>query len=144
MKQLKNPTTFMVGLVFSLLVTVIAWYWYKSTSAEDGALDLLDRMAETEARLRRTQANLASVDELPAQYISLEKNGAVQGKTAVSPTDDLERVKGIGPVFAQRLNAAGIYTLDQLLEQTPGQLALILDVYEWRAEAILAEAQKLV
>jgi len=142
MKQLKNPTAFIVGLVFSFLVTVIAWYWYKSTSAEDGALDLLDRMAETEARLRRTQADLASLDELPARYISLEKNGAVQVKTAVSP-DELERVKGIGPVFAQRLNAAGIYTFAQLLEQTPGQLALILDVYEWRAEAILAEARRL-
>ncbi len=143
MKQLKNPKTFVLGLVFSLLVTVIAWYWYKSTSAEEGALDLLDRMAQTETRLRQAQTAAGQAEAEPARYISLDSNGTVSVKTAVTP-EDLERVKGIGLVFARRLQAAGVYTLDQLLQQSPEELALVLDIYEWRAEAILAEAQKLV
>lgn len=142
MKKLKHPVTFFLGLVFSLLVTVVVWYWYKSTSAEEGALDLLDRMAATDARLRQAQSALDGKEVTPAQYISLERNGSVYLKTAVSP-EDLQRVKGIGPVFARRLNAAGILTLDQLLQQPADQLAAILDIYEWRAETILAEARKL-
>ena len=143
MKKLKVPTTFILGLTFSFLAVVIAWYWYKSTSAEDGALDLLDRMAETEMRFRQAQAATSHEEVVPARYISLERNGTVHVQTAVSP-DDLERVKGIGPVFAARLQAAGIHTLEQLLRQNPAQLAVIMDVYEWRAEAILAEARRLV
>lgn len=143
MKQLKNPTTFFLGLLFSLLVTVIVWYWYKSTSAEDGALDLLDRMAVTEGRLRQAQAAIADNEPLAARYISLDKNGAVHVKTAVSP-DDLERVKGIGPVFAARLQAAGVHTIDKLTTRTADQVAIILDIAESRAEAILAEAKRLL
>lgn len=144
MKQLKNHNTFFLGLLFSLLVTVIVWYWYKSTSAEEGALDLLDRMAQTEARLRQAQANREEGEPLPARYISLENHNTVSGETAVSSADDLQEVKGIGPVFAQRLNAAGVHTLAELVALSASQIAAMLDIPEGRAEAILAEAYGLV
>ena len=44
MNKLKNPSTFVFGLVFGTLIGLLVWYWYKATSAEDGALDLLDRL----------------------------------------------------------------------------------------------------
>lgn len=143
MKRVKQPKVFILGLTLSLLVTVIVWYWYKSTAAEEGALDLLDRMAGTEARLRQAQTALRERDALPAQYITLERNGTVHVKTAVAP-DDLERVKGIGPVFAARLQTAGIHTVADLAALNPDQLAIILDIPESRAEAVLTEAKRLI
>lgn len=43
-----------------MLVAIILWYYQKSTSAEDGALDLLDRYAELKARIRRIEASIAA------------------------------------------------------------------------------------
>lgn len=43
-----------------MLVAIILWYYQKSTSAEDGALDLLDRYAELKARIRRIEASAAA------------------------------------------------------------------------------------
>ncbi len=143
MKRVMQPKVFLLGLPLSLLVVVIIWYWYKSTSAEEGALDLLDRMAETEARLRHVQAMIQERDAMPAQYITLERNGTVHVKTAVS-SEDLERVKGIGPVFAARLQAAGVHTVGELAALNADQLAIILDIPESRAETVLVEAKRLI
>ena len=142
MKRVKKPKIFLLGLTLSLLVTVIVWYWYKSTAAEEGALDLLDRMGGTEARLRQAQAMIKERD-LPAQYITLERNGTVHVKMAAAP-NDLERVKGIGPVFAARLQATGVHTIAELAALTADQVAVILDIPESRAEAVLAEAKRSV
>ena len=46
--------------------------------------------------------------------------------------DDLEQIDGIGPVYEQRLFAAGIETYGQLAAATPEQLAHILDVMNWQ------------
>ncbi len=37
---------------------LLFWYWQKSTSAEDGALVLLDRLAIAEARIRELEQQL--------------------------------------------------------------------------------------
>jgi predicted flap endonuclease-1-like 5' DNA nuclease len=58
--------------------------------------------------------------------------------------DDLTLVKGIGPVFGQRLNNAGIYTFAQLAALTPSYLKEVIvspddlpnvDADEWISEA---------
>ena len=46
---------------------------------------------------------------------------------AVVEPDRLEDVKGIGPIFTQRLNEAGIYTLDQLAQLTPEQITEMME-----------------
>ena len=38
-------STFLVGFLIASLTALIVWYYQKSTSAEEGALDLLDRYA---------------------------------------------------------------------------------------------------
>jgi hypothetical protein len=151
MNKLKNPSTFGFGLVFSTLIGLIIWYWYKSTSAEDGALDLLDRMVASDSRIRDLESQLKS--ESVDNYITLESNGdnlppfwksekvlTVEAKEAA---DDLTQVKGIGPVFAQKLQAADIDTLAKLTAVSPAQLADILKTSETRAEAILVDARKI-
>ena len=53
-------STFLVGFVFAMLVALIVWYYQKSTSAEDGALALLDRYADAEARVKELEAALTA------------------------------------------------------------------------------------
>ncbi len=48
--------------------------------------------------------------------------------------DDFTRIDGIGPVFAQRLNAAGVRTFAQLAALTPEQVA---DIIGWPAERVI-------
>ena len=151
MKKLKDPSTFGFGLLFGTLIGLLVWYWYKSTSAEDGALDLLDRMGMADSKIRDLESKLHM--EPVENYITLEPMGDVLPPflaTAPAPavetatsSEDLQRVKGIGPVFAQKLQAVDIDTLVELTAVSPKKLAEILTISEGRAAAILTEAQRI-
>ena len=54
-------STFLIGFLIGSLIAIIVWYYQKSTTAEDGALDLLDRYADSEARVRELETALVSV-----------------------------------------------------------------------------------
>jgi len=141
-KRLQKPSTFVFGLIFGALVGLIAWYWYKSTSAEDGALNLLDKMALVDARIR--QLETMTEPEPVENYITLEPmTSSLPPFLETVDAEDLQRVKGIGPVFAGRLQAAGIGTVAALTAVSHTTLADILNVPDSRAEDILAEAQRL-
>lgn len=141
-KRLQKPSTFVFGLIFGALVGLIAWYWYKSTSAEDGALNLLDKMALVDARIR--QLETMTEPEPVENYITLEPmTSSLPPFLETVDAEDLQRVKGIGPVFAGRLQAAGIGTVAALTAVSPTTLADILNVPDSRAEDILAEAHRL-
>jgi predicted flap endonuclease-1-like 5' DNA nuclease len=47
--------------------------------------------------------------------------------------DRLEAIKGIGPVFAKRMNAAGIFTYADLADQDPEKLLAIVEAKPWQA-----------
>lgn len=53
-------STFLFGFVIASLVAIIIWYYQKSTSTEDGALDLLERYAQSQARLRQLEQQVSS------------------------------------------------------------------------------------
>jgi hypothetical protein len=55
-----RPSTFLTGFLIALMMAVIFWYYQKSTSAEDGALDLLDRYAQARARIGELESELVS------------------------------------------------------------------------------------
>jgi predicted flap endonuclease-1-like 5' DNA nuclease len=44
---------------------------------------------------------------------------------ASGPPDDLQSLKGVGPKFAQMLNARGIIRYDQLAQMTPAEIDLL-------------------
>ena len=50
---------FLIGFLIAGLTALIVWYYQKSTTAEDGALNLLDRYADAEARVRELEEALA-------------------------------------------------------------------------------------
>ncbi|HEX9839870.1 MAG TPA: DUF4332 domain-containing protein [Anaerolineales bacterium] len=60
--------------------------------------------------------------------------------------DNLQAIKGIGPVFSQRLNEAGITTFEQLARLKPKELEKILgELYRRffsKQETILAQAKE--
>ncbi len=131
----KQSHNFLIGLIIGTLIGVAIWYWQKSTSAEDGALDLLDRLANAERKMNQMRADFG-------QKVQQQ----VGGETAVAtpePTepDDLTRVKGIGPTYATRLQAANINTYATLKQLSVAELAAILNINESWAERISNEAQ---
>ena len=50
---------FLIGFLIAALTALLVWYYQKSTTTEDGALDLLDRYADAEARVRELEEALA-------------------------------------------------------------------------------------
>ena len=141
----KRSSIFFIGLLLATLLYLIIWYWQKSTRAEDGALALLDRLKRAEENARRYQEQVRQQPE-PSQA---EVAAATTPATAVADSadsslvDNLQRVKGIGPVFEGRLHEAGIVTLVQLTALPANRVAELLDVSMGRAARILAEAQRL-
>lgn len=128
---------FVIGLLFGAMIGALVWYWQKSTSAEDGALALLDRLAGAEARLREMKSIHRTDFERQAEVESRVAE-VVQSKEA-GTVDDLQSVKGIGPAFERRLLDADVHALAQLGALEAEVLAQILGVSTVRAQAILAE-----
>lgn len=58
MRSLRS--TFLIGFLIAALTALLVWYYQKSTTAEDGALALLDRFADSEARVRELEEALAT------------------------------------------------------------------------------------
>jgi predicted flap endonuclease-1-like 5' DNA nuclease len=125
----KHSTNFLIGFILGALICVVVWYWQKSTAADEGALELLDRMAELDRKLRQPKTAQSPQPAIPVP---------------VAQPDDLQQVKGVGPVFDGRLQASGITTIAQLAALPPAKLAELLDIGEQRAAAILVDAGSLM
>ncbi len=53
-------STFIIGFIIASLTALMIWYYQKSTSLEEGALDLLDRYAQSQARLSELEDHALS------------------------------------------------------------------------------------
>ena len=129
---------FLFGLLIGGLLGIIFWYWQKSTSAEDGALSVLDRLAASEARVRELEARLrqAAADRTappdPTSKIDDKTPAPVEEE---STADNLQEIEGIGPTYARRLQEGGIDTFAELARQTP---ARVVEISGARSEGIAA------
>lgn len=147
----RNRSNFFVGLLIGSLLVLLFWYYQKSTSAEDGALALLDRLAEAQNRLRRAgqQPGLDVTEAIkvgPTSDVGIEAavSAPVDEPMPAALTADLQQVQGVGPVFARRLHQAGVHTAVTLAGLSAGRLAEILDINEGRADNILAATNELL
>lgn len=116
--------SFWMGFFLALAGGVLVWYWQKSTSADEGALDLLDELAKVRANMREMQSSEKMEETAvapPAQ------------STKAAPADDLTAINGIGPVYARRLQEAGIATFANLAAQDPERLSQIVQLKAWQA-----------
>ncbi|NPA06591.1 MAG: hypothetical protein GXO54_04220 [Chloroflexi bacterium] len=50
----------------------------------------------------------------------------LEAERAARRDDDLQQIRGIGPVIERKLNEAGIYTIEQLAQLTVQELAAII------------------
>jgi predicted flap endonuclease-1-like 5' DNA nuclease len=98
-----------LGLLIGWLIEwIIDWFYWRNRVrliAEENA-SLNERIANLETKKGRAQKTRPLRDR--------------QGK------DNLQAIRGIGPVIARRLNEAGVYTFEELAELTPDQLQEIL------------------
>lgn len=145
----RNRSNFVVGVVIGSLLVLLVWYYQKSTSAENGALALLDRLAEAQKRMRLAQmdgpqrlslvpdAVLDAIEVGETVDVVAEKATDATAVSSQSPIDALQQVNGIGPVFAERLHAADVSTITAVAALSALRLAEILDINEGRAENIL-------
>lgn len=141
MTKKRRFSNFFIGFLLSGLAWLLFWYWQKSTSAEDGALEMLDRLAAAEARVKASQARFAEFKAQVEETAPLEAE--VEATVSTVEPDDLQQIKGVGPVFASRLQVAGITTFAAVAAQTADRLMTLLDIGPNRAADIMAEAQKL-
>ena len=124
---------FLTGLLLGTILAAAIWYWQKSTSAEDGALEVLDRLAVAEARL---QAMREQMEASPGETSVPE--------AAAPPVDDLQQIDGIGPTYARRLREAGIITVADLAAADPQQVQQLSAARSLDAAAAwIAAAQEL-
>ena len=124
-----------IGLIAGWVIEwIIDWlFWRRGESQDSGLQDKL-RRAEAEADQLRAQldehgvklsdAN-QTIDNLRARL------DALAGQVS-QPEDQLERIKGIGSVFAGRLKAAGVHTFEELAALTPERVRDIIRPEEWQ------------
>jgi predicted flap endonuclease-1-like 5' DNA nuclease len=127
--------------------------------------ELRHKLAEAEAENARLQALLAEAEAKAASVATLgaaatadTRFSSGQGSLSAlagleTPArqipqrrDNLVDIDGIGPVYAKRLNEAGIVSFAQLAELTPDQIRAIIKPAEWQkidAESWIAQAKRL-
>lgn len=112
---------FWIGFVFTAALTAwIYWLWRQKREVAPAPIVVTSRMPKS-----------ASIGQ-----------GRASGRR--SPiSEPLEEIRGIGPVFANRLNEAGIYSFAQLAAASPDEIQRITGVTRWDPADWIAEARKL-
>lgn len=133
---------FWLGLVAGLIIGwVVEWiidwrFWRRDLFVGLEREKLLRReLADARREISRLQAQLADATWPAKEAIA-----------AVVVRDPLEQIEGVGPLFAQRLHEAGIFTFDQLANTTPDAVQRALQLDDRRnvdAQAWIAQAKDL-
>lgn len=106
----------------------------------------IEGLRSEHARLVQThQKALSDLDASTAQAATHAADlAALRAVGTTERRDPLVDINGIGPVYQERLYAAGITTFAMLLEQGPDRLRELVEAKEWQdidAEAWIAEAR---
>jgi predicted flap endonuclease-1-like 5' DNA nuclease len=96
--------------------------------------ELEAQVAEVEAERANAEARVAEVE---AQVAELEAERAAE-----TEPEDLTVIDGIGPKYAERLEAAGITTFEALRSATVAEVVEAADVSEGRAEDWIEATRK--
>lgn len=135
---------FLLGFAASVALGAVFWYWRKSTTADEGALRLLDELAEARARAEQAQAQLGDLGQVSRPPAA--PSGDEPGDGVDDAPDDLTAINGIGPVYAGRLQEAGIKTYAALAAQNAAYLRQVAQLKAWHAadpEEWIAAAREL-
>ncbi len=122
---------FVLGLLVGWLVEwLIDWYYWRS------------RLYNVVKENTNLQERISALETKRNQSFKPDKGLTLTDKAG---KDNLEAIKGIGPIYARRLRDAGIQTFEQLSQLTPERLGEILGERYKRLfsnqETILAQAK---
>lgn len=109
----KNVTaSFWIGFLIAAVIAGLAyWYWRTQPWLPDPAVSL----------------------EAPGRAAMPSESQAGRSiEVEVRQKDKLERISGIGPVFARRLNEAGIFSFAELAALTPDELRERMGLEPWQ------------
>ena len=124
-----NPVIgILIGLLIGWLIEwVIDWlFWRRGSTRQD------EKLTAAEEEIAQLKSQLIAARNAPPKVIVKEK-------------DNLEKIKGIGVVFAKRFNDADVHTFAELAALTVERAREIINPEEWQAidpEAWIAEARK--
>jgi len=128
-----------LGLLIGWLVEwVIDWFYWRGR---------MRPVAEENARLAQDNEGLkeriASLETKVSRKSQLAKTRPTSDKAR---KDNLQAIKGVGPVISKRLNEAGIYTFEELSRLTTDELEEIMGSLSKRffpkQESILTQARE--
>jgi predicted flap endonuclease-1-like 5' DNA nuclease len=119
---------FAVGLIIGLIVGwliewTIDWLFWRRRNGK-----LRERLTAAEAQISELTAKLAEVPTGPVRVVVKEVV-----KEVLKEKDHLERIRGIGPVFARRFQEAGVHTFAQLAALAPDRAREVVAVENWQA-----------
>ena len=128
-----------LGLLIGWLVEwVIDWFYWRGRIrpvAEENA-----RLARDNADLKERLASMEAKISRKSQLAKTRPTGDRAGK------DNLQAIKGVGPVISKRLNEAGVYTFEELSQLNPDELQEIMGPLSKRffpkQENILTQAKE--
>ncbi len=129
---------FWVGLIIGLILGwalewVIDWlFWRRDGEATAPSrtidIDLQGKLAALEAEKESLSARLQEALNRKPEVVVQEVV-----KEVLVQRDRLQKIHGIGDVFAGRFNEAGVYTFAQLAALTPDRARQIINPEEWQA-----------
>ncbi|MCB0036345.1 MAG: DUF4332 domain-containing protein [Anaerolineales bacterium] len=101
-------------------------------------------MGSVEAHYHTAQEKLSELpllqqkNEVLRQQVEemVEEAEALHKKLQLHERDDLKAIYGIGPVYVERLQAAGVDTFAKLAEKTPEELREIVKIKPWQSTNI--------
>ncbi len=136
--------TFLVGLIVGWVIEwLIDWRFWRRDDEQ-----VRKQLAEARTKILELQQENEQLraSQTKDDASNIKAPAAGSAPDVVTSKDKLENVTGIGPVFAKRLNEAGIYTFADLAALTPENVHEIIGPEDWQKiepEAWLAEAAQL-
>jgi predicted flap endonuclease-1-like 5' DNA nuclease len=111
----------LIGWVVGWVIEILYWRWKRRTQA-----DRVDReLSECHDRVATLQRELESArSQAPLAAATVPSAGI--------PAQNLAAIRGIGPVFEQRLYDAGIGTFSQLAALSDPQVRAIIQPEDWQ------------
>ena len=130
---------FWVGLIIGLILGwVIEWiidwlFWRRDEDEAMGAtrsidLDLQGKLAALEAEKDSLSVRLQELQNREPEVVIQEVV-----KEVLVQRDRLQKIHGIGDVFTQRFNEAGVFSFAQMAALTPDRAREIINPEEWQA-----------
>lgn len=128
-----------LGLLIGWLVEwVIDWFYWRGRMHP--VLEENSRLTKDNEDLKERLATIETKVSRKSQLAKTRPSGERAHK------DNLQTIKGIGPVISKRLNEAGIYTFEELSQLTPDELQEVMGPLAKRffpkQESILTQAKE--